>query len=81
MPVAFEIDRVDVPEQEGWSVLVRGTLHHVDVDTGSFGERFDPQPWMSEDRDAWIVIEPFEVTGRRLHTRPPQWAFRLGGYL
>ena len=35
MPVAFEIDRIDITEQEGWSVLVRGTLHHVNPDATS----------------------------------------------
>jgi hypothetical protein len=29
LPVAFEIDHFDVSAREGWSVLVRGTLHHV----------------------------------------------------
>ena len=30
--VAFQIDAVDPVRQQGWSVLVRGTLHHVDPD-------------------------------------------------
>src|SRR4051794_23972621 len=41
-PVAFEIDRIDSSEHEGWSVLVRGTLHHADADAADFRERFDP---------------------------------------
>ena len=80
MPVAFEIDRIDVAEQEGWSVLVRGTLQHVDADSADFRDRFDPQPWLDDERDAWLVIEPFWITGRRLHSPRPQWAFQLGGY-
>jgi hypothetical protein len=66
MPVAFEIDGVDVANQAGWSVLVRGTLHHADPDAADFRNRFDPQPWLGDDRDAWLSIEPFEITGRRI---------------
>ena len=32
MKVAFEIDGTDAANRQGWSVLVRGTLHHVDAD-------------------------------------------------
>jgi nitroimidazol reductase NimA-like FMN-containing flavoprotein (pyridoxamine 5'-phosphate oxidase superfamily) len=78
MPAAFEIDHVDTTEQEGWSVLVRGTLHHIHPDTGRFAERFDPQPWMQHDRDAWLIIEPFSITGRRLHSPQPDWLFTVG---
>jgi nitroimidazol reductase NimA-like FMN-containing flavoprotein (pyridoxamine 5'-phosphate oxidase superfamily) len=81
MPVAFEIDGFDTTEQEGWSVLVRGTLHHVRPDTGNFAERFDPQPWMDGERDAWLIIEPFSITGRRLRSPEPQWSFHVRGYL
>jgi len=81
MPVAFEIDGVDITEHEGWSVLVRGTLHHVRPDTGGFAERFDPHPWLETDRDAWLIIEPFSITGRRLCSPRPEWAFHLAGYV
>jgi hypothetical protein len=81
MPVAFEIDGFDVTEQEGWSVLVRGTLHHVSPSTGNFAERFDPQPWMDLDREAWLIIEPFSITGRRLRAPQSQWTLHLRGYL
>jgi nitroimidazol reductase NimA-like FMN-containing flavoprotein (pyridoxamine 5'-phosphate oxidase superfamily) len=81
MPVAFEIDGFNATEQEGWSVLVRGTLHHVGQDTGGFAERFDPQPWMDTDRDAWLIIEPFSITGRRLRSPQPEWTFHSRGYL
>ena len=80
MNVAFEIDSIDVLHEEGWSVLVRGTLHHVDPDAADFRERFDPAPWVTEDRSAWLVIEPFSVTGRRLHSRAPDWYVNLRGY-
>ncbi len=80
MMVAFEIDGFDASYRQGWSVLVRGTLHHVDPDAASFRERFDSDPWLAAERDAWLVIEPFAVTGRRLHPGDPEWAFSLRAY-
>jgi nitroimidazol reductase NimA-like FMN-containing flavoprotein (pyridoxamine 5'-phosphate oxidase superfamily) len=79
--VAFQIDGIDQPHHQGWSVLARGTLHPVDPDAVDFGERFDPHPWITEDRDSWLIIDPFAVTGRRLHGARPEWAFTDGAYL
>ena len=78
--VAFEIDGVDPANRQGWSVLVRGSLQPVDPDAADFRERFDPQPWLTEDRDAWLVIEPFAITGRRLQGARGEWPFHLRGY-
>lgn len=81
MPVAFEIDAIDPVHRQGWSVLVRGTLQHVDPDAADFRARFDPEPWMLSERDAWLVIEPFSITGRRLHAQESEWAFHMRAYL
>jgi len=81
MPAAFEIDGFDISEQQGWSVLVRGTLQHVNPDTGGLWEHFDPNPWLDDERDAWLAIEPFSITGRMLRSPQPHWAFHLDGYL
>jgi nitroimidazol reductase NimA-like FMN-containing flavoprotein (pyridoxamine 5'-phosphate oxidase superfamily) len=78
--VAFEIDDIDPTHHEGWSVLVRGTLQHVNPDAADFRARFDSHPWLREDRDAWLVIEPFAITGRRLHPAPEEWGFNLRAY-
>jgi hypothetical protein len=67
--------------EEGWSVLARGTLHHVDPDAADFRERFDPHPWIIDERDAWLIVEPFGITGRRLHAAEPEWAFHPEAYL
>jgi nitroimidazol reductase NimA-like FMN-containing flavoprotein (pyridoxamine 5'-phosphate oxidase superfamily) len=80
MHAAFEIDGIDPAHQRGWSVLVRGTLHHVDPDAADFRDRFDSSPWLA-DRDAWLVIQPFAVTGRELHPPTADWAFHLRAYL
>lgn len=79
--VAFQVDGIDPIRQQGWSVLARGTLHHVDPDAAEFAERFDPQPWILAERDAWLIVDPFEITGRRLRTAEPEWAFHREAYL
>ena len=66
--VAFEIDHIDDANRTGWSVLVRGTLQHVDPDVADFREEFDSEPWVL-DRDAWLVIQPYVIEGRRLARR------------
>ncbi len=81
MMVAFEIDGIDPVHRQGWSVLVRGTLHHVDPDAAMFRERFDPEPWLAVERDAWLIIDPFAISGRRLHPEEPEWAFHPRAYL
>lgn len=81
MPAAFEIDAVDPGREQGWSVLVRGNLQHVNPDAADFRTRFDPEPWIPADRDAWLVIEPFSISGRRLHAAESEWAFHPRSYL
>jgi nitroimidazol reductase NimA-like FMN-containing flavoprotein (pyridoxamine 5'-phosphate oxidase superfamily) len=81
MKVAFEVDGVDPTHHQGWSVLARGTLHHVDPDAAGFREQFDPEPWILEEREAWLVVDPFEITGRMLHAAEREWAFHVLAYL
>lgn len=79
--VAFEIDGFDEVRRHGWSVLVRGALQRVDPGAADFGDRFDPDPWVEAERDRWLVIEPFVVTGRLLPGVQPAWAFVAEAYL
>jgi len=79
--VAFQVDGLGPMIEEGWSVLARGTLQHVDPDAADFRERFDPHPWILNERDAWLIVEPFSITGRRLHASEPEWAFHPEAYL
>jgi nitroimidazol reductase NimA-like FMN-containing flavoprotein (pyridoxamine 5'-phosphate oxidase superfamily) len=78
---AFEIDGIDPVHEQGWSVLVRGTLQHVDPDAADFRSRFDSHPWLATERDAWLVVEPYAIDGRRLHPAAPEWAFHVRAYL
>jgi hypothetical protein len=73
---AFEIDGVDASRREGWSVLVRGELSHIDLRVAR--ERFDSEPWLDVERDAWLIVTPFQITGRRLHSAEPSWTLPSG---
>jgi nitroimidazol reductase NimA-like FMN-containing flavoprotein (pyridoxamine 5'-phosphate oxidase superfamily) len=79
--VAFEIDGIDAVHRQGWSVVVRGTLHHVAPDAAGFRERFDPEPWLANERDAWLIIDPYAMSGRRLRPSDRAWAFNGRAYL
>lgn len=79
--VAIEIDAIDPIHHQGWSVLVRGMLQRVDPDAADFRARFDSEPWLASDRDSWLVIEPFAITGRRLHAAESEWPFHPRAYL
>ena len=79
--VAFEIDEVEEKSQQGWSVLLRGTLHHLDAESRWVRDRFDAEPWLVQNRTSWLVVEPFELSGRRLHAEATEWAFNPRAYL
>lgn len=81
MFVSFEIDGIDRHHGTGWSVLVTGTMHRVDADAADFDEHFDPEPWVTEGRDRWLVVHASTVTGRRLLEGDRDWAFPSGAYL
>ncbi|MEV0584524.1 pyridoxamine 5'-phosphate oxidase family protein [Nonomuraea sp. NPDC050310] len=64
--IAFEVDRIDETTHLGWSVLIRGPIHHLPD-----GERLSTvQPWAGGERDLYITIRPQTVTGRRIARRP-----------
>jgi len=81
LQVAFEVDGIDPGHRQGWSVLVRGTLHHVDPDAAGFRERFDPEPWIVAERDSWLIVEPAVITGRELRGPERDWPFVMEAYL
>ncbi|WP_460110274.1 pyridoxamine 5'-phosphate oxidase family protein [Streptomyces sp. YKOK-J1] len=70
--VAFEVDHLDEPLSQGWSVLAVGTARAVtDPDAarrlagGAYGE-----PWAGGERDMWVSIRPTRLTGRRISPGP-----------
>jgi len=78
--VAFEIDAINPVNHEGWSVLVRGELLHADPTSAAFRDLYDPNPWLA-DRDAWLLIDFWAVSGRRLHGPDLLWRYRPGEYV
>ena len=41
----------------------------------------DPHPLLADGRDAWLLLEPTAITGRRLVAPELRWAFYAAGYL
>ena len=67
--VAFEVDEIDVPGRQGWSVLIQGPAHHVSEAERESAERADVEPWPAGERELFMRIVPNRVTGRRI--QPP----------
>ncbi|TDB89916.1 pyridoxamine 5'-phosphate oxidase family protein [Actinomadura sp. KC216] len=62
---AFEVDRFDEANREGWSVLLRGGAHPLsdeEVERAALVE-----PWPGGERDAWFRLPARELSGRRVH--------------
>ena len=79
--VGFQIDGIDTSAEAGWSVLMRGALHHVArSDLADLLPWADPHPWAA-GRDHWIVIVPVTVTGRRIVADDAGWGFHPSGYV
>jgi nitroimidazol reductase NimA-like FMN-containing flavoprotein (pyridoxamine 5'-phosphate oxidase superfamily) len=80
--VAFEVDGIDESHQQGWSVLARGVLHHLDRnEIDRLRYRFDPKPWPHQERTSWLAVKLQTITGRRLHPTAPEWALPSEAYL
>jgi nitroimidazol reductase NimA-like FMN-containing flavoprotein (pyridoxamine 5'-phosphate oxidase superfamily) len=78
--VAFEIDAIDPVHHRGWSVLVRGELMHATRTSPEFGERYDPDSWLS-DRESWMLVDPWAISGRELQGQETVWPTRPGEYI
>jgi hypothetical protein len=78
--VAFEIDSIDPVHHGGWSVLVRGELLHASSTSPQFRELYDPKSWVG-DRDSWLLVDPWSITGRELHGAESAWPMRPGEYV
>ncbi|HUZ09152.1 MAG TPA: pyridoxamine 5'-phosphate oxidase family protein [Acidimicrobiales bacterium] len=69
-PVAFEVDQIDHAEKAGWSVLLRGTCHELDIELvpallKRITDHF-PRPWAAGQHNCWVSLVPGSVTGRQL---------------
>ncbi|MCW2767799.1 MAG: Pyridoxamine 5-phosphate oxidase [Nocardioides sp.] len=66
LPVAFEVDEFDSTTRSGWSVLARGTARLVYDGAHVPAAATDLDVWADGWRALHIIIEPRELTGRRL---------------
>jgi nitroimidazol reductase NimA-like FMN-containing flavoprotein (pyridoxamine 5'-phosphate oxidase superfamily) len=65
--VAFEIDHLEPAARRGWSVLIQGSVHHVD----SPSERASVmeagvESWAGGTRELFLRVRPTRITGRRI---------------
>ncbi|TDC93837.1 pyridoxamine 5'-phosphate oxidase family protein, partial [Nonomuraea deserti] len=65
--IAFEIDRIDEVNREGWSVLVQGPAHHVPAEEVADAAGSGVTPWAGGERLLYVRIALQQVTGRRIH--------------
>ncbi|HMD45993.1 MAG TPA: pyridoxamine 5'-phosphate oxidase family protein [Acidimicrobiales bacterium] len=67
--VGFEVDQIDDAFSRGWSVMATGPSRHpADAEELAAVTALDVEPWAGGDRSAFILVEPDEVTGRRIVT-------------
>jgi nitroimidazol reductase NimA-like FMN-containing flavoprotein (pyridoxamine 5'-phosphate oxidase superfamily) len=68
--IAFEVDDLDPARQEGWSVLIHGSAHHVTgEDELAAVAQTGVTPWAGGLRNLYMRIRPTHVSGRRI-TQP-----------
>lgn len=67
--VSFEVDHVDINDQEGWSVIVQGVAEDI---SNAIDERAEHlrslslNPWAPGPKQCWLMIIPHSITGRRI---------------
>jgi nitroimidazol reductase NimA-like FMN-containing flavoprotein (pyridoxamine 5'-phosphate oxidase superfamily) len=65
--VAFEIDELDMPGRQGWSVLIQGPAHRVESEAErASAMQAGIENWAPGDRELFVRIVPSRVTGRRI---------------
>ncbi|SDI31379.1 Nitroimidazol reductase NimA, pyridoxamine 5'-phosphate oxidase superfamily, partial [Sinosporangium album] len=64
--IAFEVDRIDDVNREGWSVLVRGGAHLVAEEERDAVATLGVRPWAGGDRQLYVRVDAGEITGRRI---------------
>jgi nitroimidazol reductase NimA-like FMN-containing flavoprotein (pyridoxamine 5'-phosphate oxidase superfamily) len=74
--VCFQVDGIEPAADAGWSVLVHGVLRDVEPE-GPVRAR----DAVEDGHDAWRVVVPTSITGRRLVADPTRWSFHPAGYL
>lgn len=66
--LAFEIDHIDEPAREGWSVVALGKARLIDDldEVTDIWLRGDPEPWAHGSRNVYLRLFVREVSGRKV---------------
>ncbi|AIJ18284.1 pyridoxamine 5'-phosphate oxidase family protein [Streptomyces violaceoruber] len=66
--VAFEVDHIDDPMSQGWSVLAVGRCRAVTdpEEVRRLAEKAHTEPWAGGRRTMWLAVETERLTGRRI---------------
>jgi nitroimidazol reductase NimA-like FMN-containing flavoprotein (pyridoxamine 5'-phosphate oxidase superfamily) len=65
--VAFEVDELDLPRRQGWSVLIQGPAHRVESEADRASAlQSGVENWAPGDRELFVRILPSRITGRRI---------------
>jgi transcriptional regulator with XRE-family HTH domain len=65
--VSFEVDRIDEGMREGWSVLISGRARQAaGKELQQLRSALAVEPWVGGARGVYIVIEPEQISGRRV---------------
>lgn len=65
--VAFEVDEIDAPRRQGWSVLAVGVAAEItDDEELTRARRLNLQPLAGGDRSHFVRIQPEFLSGRRI---------------
>jgi hypothetical protein len=72
-PATLEVDEIDEGARTARSVLARGTMRAL---RGPH-DLPNPQPWITQDRDRWVVIDVTTLSGRRFVARPRNDSFNV----
>ena len=68
--VSFEVDSIDEAGRMAWSVVVQGRAELLSKEEAAAVPLGPLQPWAPGERQEWVRITPFTITGRRLRPRP-----------
>ncbi len=72
LPVAFEIDDIDVTTRTGWSVLVSGrTRTPTSAELDALQASGLPAPWAGGTRTVVIALDIVDLTGRIVERSEP----------
>ena len=83
--VTFQVDEIDPVHRTGWSVMVKGAAHELDVErnreAASRAEFGGATPWAPGNREHLIRIVADQISGRRIRPPDPGPAGDPHGYI